>query len=354
MPNFASLPPDPTVADFRFDPPRFQAPAVADFLSGTYGIDGQLTPLSGERDQNFRLEAESGVAYVVKISGPRETGAAVDFQNRALEHIRCADPGLGVPRVVPTHAGAPRAAIAEGDGPAHHLRLLTHVPGVPLDSFDAPSEASLRAVGVLMGRMDRTLKTMPPPVPREFLPWDVMNGLAVMDGFRDRYLPSTLRDICMPFLRRFASETLPRLHDLPEQVIHNDLHAGNVLCDPDDPERLTGCIDFGDMVCRPTVMELSSALGEFAGIMPDFLAGCRAMLGGYRSEAEFSDTLLPLLYDAALARAVLCAQLAMFRRAHANNDPAIETVHLPGAVDAVRAIAAVDRRDFTDALAAAT
>ena len=347
-----SLPSTPTAEDFRFTPPRFAMGDAAAVLLENYGVRGSLTALAGERDQNFRVRAEDGTMFVLKLSSPQESSGAIDFQIRALDHIRHADEEIGVPRVVPTQDLKMRCSISDAGGAPHHVRLLTHVPGVPLDTFDGGSEDVLRAVGVLMGRVVRALEGLSPPERPEFLPWDVMNGLVVMDRFSRDYLPPSLENVCEPFLNRFATETLPQLHALPAQVIHNDLHAGNVLSDPNDPTRLTGCIDFGDMAYRPTVMELSSSLGEFAGTVTSFIASCQAMLSGFRAYAPLPNEQLPLLYDATLARAILCAQLAMFRLKHANLDPAIETTHLPCAISAVQAISSIDRRDFTAALMA--
>ena len=350
--NAVSLPSTPSADDFRFTPPRFAMVDAAALLLENYGLRGSLTALAGERDQNFRVCAEDGSLFVLKLSTPQESASTIDFQIRALEHIRKADGEIGVPRVLPTQDRKLRCSIADTGGVPHHARLLTHVPGVPLDTVDAPSEDVICAVGALMGRLVRALEGLPPPECPEFLPWDVMNGLVAMNPFSREYLPPSLKKLCDPFLNRFASETLPQLHTLRAQVIHNDLHAGNVLSDPDDPAKLTGCIDFGDMAYRPTVMELSSSLGEFAGTVPDFTASCRAMLSGFRAHAPFPDEHLPLLYDATLARAILCAQLAMFRLKHANLDPAIEAIHLPCAISAVQAISSIDRRDFATALMA--
>lgn len=346
-----TLPHEPTAEDFRFNPPSFPVQDIADLLLETYGIRGGLTALAGERDQNFRVVADDGRTFVLKISSPEETTEAIDFQIRALEHIRRMNAEIGVPRPVPARNGRLRCCIFDADGISHHVRLLTHVPGVPLDTFKAPTTDSVQAVGALMGRLVCALDGVTPPEKPEFLPWDVMNGLVVMDGFSDRYLPPALRDTCEPFLNRFASDSLPQLHALPAQVIHNDLHPGNVLCEPGNPARLTGCIDFGDMAFRPILMELASSLGEFAGAATDFVACSRAMLSGFRARVRLPDELLPLLYDATLARAILCVQLAMFRLRHANLDPAIETTHLPAAIDAVKAISSIDRREFAAALA---
>ena len=52
-----------------------------------YGIEGAVTPLAGERDQNCRIETADGTRYVVKIGNPSEPVPVVDFQIAALEHI---------------------------------------------------------------------------------------------------------------------------------------------------------------------------------------------------------------------------------------------------------------------------
>lgn len=323
---------------------------MQNLLSREYDLVGSLKPLPGERDQNVCVTIKGRAQFVLKIAGSSERRETIDTQIRALEEIRKRDATLGVPHVVPTLTGRLRTTILCDAGIEHHVRVLTYVPGVPLDMLDQRSEKTLRAVGVLMGRIVHALEHIAPPVTQDFLPWDVLNGLVVQDAFRQRNLPPELCEICNPFLDHFAAVSLPKLLSLPAQLIHNDLHAGNILCDPNDPTRLTGCIDFGDMVVRPSVMELASAFGEFAGAVPDTLECFKVMLQGFRTRADLPNDLLPLLFDASLARAILSAQLATFRVREANFDPAIETSHLPSAIRAVRSIAAVGRERFVAAL----
>jgi len=342
-----------TPEDFRFTPPDVPEDQIHDLLWKNYGVQGVLHRLAGERDQNIRVSTARGDTYVLKIAGPRERVETLDFQTAALDHIRREDANLGVPRVIATVNGELRTAVESNEGPALQARLLTHVPGVPLDSAEHLTEATLRSVGQLIGRVLRSLERFEAPVSQDFLPWDVLNGLVVRDEFREHNLPDCLEDLCAPFLDRFATESLPQLRALPAQVIHNDLHSGNILCDPQDTARLTGCIDFGDMVCRPALMELASAFGEFAGSFSDPLNDFRTVLEGVREHVELPDDLLGLLYDASLARAILCAQIATFRIREANVDPEIEASHLPWAIASVKAISAVGRDTFSSNLSQA-
>ena len=49
-----------------------------------YGLDAVATPLPGERDLNFRLDA-GGIRYVLKLHEPREDLA---LEDAVLEHLR--------------------------------------------------------------------------------------------------------------------------------------------------------------------------------------------------------------------------------------------------------------------------
>ena len=65
------------------------------------------------------------------------------------------------------------------------------------------------------------------------------------------------RALAQAFMTRFTDHVLPRLASLRAQVIHNDYHLYNVLVAPDDQARITGIIDFGDMLHAPLVGEVA-------------------------------------------------------------------------------------------------
>lgn len=336
----------PTVEDLRFTPPDFPLAELQSLLFDDFGIEGRLVQLAGERDQNVQVTTGSGSCYVLKISSAQERASAVDFQVKALEHIKQTDPGLAVPRHVRSKAGRLQTLIKSGNGLAHHVRLLTYLPGLPVAGFGPPSEALLQAVGNLIGKLCNALQDFDHPAAGDFMPWDIMNGLVVHETFIAGYLPRQHARLCAPFFDRFVSETLPRLSELPSQVIHNDMHLGNILCNPDDLTQLTGCIDFGDMVRRPTVIDIATSLGEIIGSVENPMTACRAIIAGFRQQASFPDAHLDLLYDGIFARAVLGVQLAEFRLAHANNDPDIAAKHLPNAISSLKAISSIDRKTF--------
>ncbi|MGV8951023.1 MAG: phosphotransferase, partial [Cypionkella sp.] len=68
-----------------------------------------------------------------------------------------------------------------------------------------------------------------------------------------------LRDLAEETLARFEAEIAPALPDLRWQVVHNDLNPHNVLTAPDDPDCISGVLDFGDMVATPLVCDVAIA-----------------------------------------------------------------------------------------------
>jgi Ser/Thr protein kinase RdoA (MazF antagonist) len=45
-----------------------------------YGLEARVTRLTGERDENFRLTADDGAEYVLKIANPAESPAETDLK----------------------------------------------------------------------------------------------------------------------------------------------------------------------------------------------------------------------------------------------------------------------------------
>ena len=70
-------------ADYlRLSPPQLSMDLLGPFLLERWGIEGELSQLSGERDQNIRVDAADGSRYVLKIASLLEDLVLVDFQTK--------------------------------------------------------------------------------------------------------------------------------------------------------------------------------------------------------------------------------------------------------------------------------
>lgn len=341
-----------TPDDLRFAPPSLGEALVAGFVERQWGLRGTLSRLAGERDQNFRLRLADGTSHVVKIASPLEDPALIDYQVRALLHIAERDPGLPTPRILPAISGQSTGELRAPDGQAHAVRLLSWVPGVPLSSTPALSLGAVRATGRLQGRLCRALADFRHPAEGHFMPWDALNGLVESAALRQGYMPPELERRCAPHLERLEHESLPRMRSLPAQVIHNDAHRGNILCDPRDPSTVTGVIDFGDLAFRPLVTDLATALTSFIGHAEDPVRVAATLLEGFRSVAAIDDSQLALLYDALLARAILSVQLLTYRVLHTVAPESLRTVDLAESLANLEVALSVDPERFFGGLRA--
>jgi hydroxylysine kinase len=103
---------------------------------------------------------------------------------------------------------------------------------------------------------------------------------------RDPALPDLGPDAAPGTRGRIAatSKVLPRLKLLRSQPVHNDFNSRNLLVDPEDETRITGIIDFGDLVHTALVADIAvGVIGQLATAqtadeaMLEFVGGYRAV-----------------------------------------------------------------------------
>ena len=230
-------------------PPPVLAPETALDLVQTYwGLNGTLSPLTSERDLNFRLTTPQS-RYVVKLANPAEPAAVTTLQTRALLHLQASD--LPVPRVTPTLTGATEVATAHGI-----LRLLTWLDGHPLH-LAPKSQAQRAAIGQIAARLTLGLQGFSDPAARQDLQWDIRHAARLRPLLP--HIAAGLRPLCAATLDRFEAQVLPHLSLCRWHVVHNDLNPHNLLTNPADPDQIAGILDFGDMVETPLVCDMAVA-----------------------------------------------------------------------------------------------
>lgn len=287
-------------------PPSLAAEDVQRLLRENYGVEGSLSPLVSERDQNFRVDTGSGPGFVAKIANAQEAAQVTEFQVEALRHLERAGCAVAVPRVIPTLDGEFVTSFMSGDD-RYRMRLVTWVPGSPLVGrrVDPPLAWSL---GESLARLDAGLATFSHAGERQELLWDMQRALEVRDGtkhVRDRELRARVGR-CFD---TFEHDALPVFPSLRTQVIHNDLNPGNVLVTDGDPARVAGIIDFGDMVRAPLVVDVAIAASYLRSDAADALAPAAALVAGFESVTPLDDDELALVHG--LMRTRLATTIVM-------------------------------------------
>jgi Ser/Thr protein kinase RdoA (MazF antagonist) len=86
--------------------PDFSIEQAKLLLAEHYGLDGTLSPLDSERDQNFKVSASDGGTYILKLVNAAEPLVESEFQTALLGHIGEHAPELPVPHIRKTVSGA--------------------------------------------------------------------------------------------------------------------------------------------------------------------------------------------------------------------------------------------------------
>ncbi len=280
--------------------------AVA-ILHQHYGLRGALTRLATEKDETFRVDGDDHRRYILKIGNPVEPQAEIDLQVAVLEHVALHDNAIPVPRVVSNRAGGLHARIRDRAGQSRPLRLMSYLPGTPLDS-QASTPLQREAIGAMLARLRLCMSNFEHTAAQRTLAWDVKNlpSLAYLaGGVREPGHCSQLER----GLERFES-IASRVGQLRTQVLHNDFSKSNIVVDPDTDQFVTGVIDFGDTVHTAIAIDVSTALlnqlPRNTGVLPegDFLADARDLLRGYLRVASLTDEELALVPHLVMARII--------------------------------------------------
>jgi 4-aminobutyrate aminotransferase-like enzyme/Ser/Thr protein kinase RdoA (MazF antagonist) len=295
--------------------PAFSTQEAEAIARRAFGIEASAHPLDSERDQNFHLLAEDGSEWVLKIANPAERPAILDMQTQALQHIAQIEPSLPIPHVRMTPDGTLFHEIDADDGRRFIVRVLSFVPGRLLDGATL-HPALLRDVGAMAARLARALRGFFHPAARHELLWDLTQAPALRK--RTHHIQEQARrGIVEEVLDHFDAKVLPQLKMQRAQVIHNDISELNTLV---EGNRVTGVVDFGDLIHAPLVCDLAVPIAELTREHPDPIAAAAEITAGYHAVTALEDDELRLIFDLACTRCAMEVVIANWRvRDHPEN-----------------------------------
>ncbi len=281
-----------TLKSVAAEPPNFNPVQVQLAVNEQFGLYGKLDPLVSERDQNFRLRASDGRNYVVKITSLAEDPLVTDFQIAVLLHLEKTRTS-GVPRIIRTLSGFDSGSMQPDAGGSAVLRVVTWLDGQLLSNVDVTPEIATD-FGRRLAALDIALADFSHDGDQQVMLWDIQRAAelrVLLDHIRDPGMQKLLQDV----LDTFEEHVQPIIPSLPRQVIHNDANSENVLLDSSG--RVSGIIDFGDMLRAPRVVDVSTAAAYLRSDDEDSLHLIAPFVTGYGQCSELVEAELDVLYD---------------------------------------------------------
>jgi 4-aminobutyrate aminotransferase-like enzyme/Ser/Thr protein kinase RdoA (MazF antagonist) len=298
------------------DAPRFDAESAQRMARELYHLDTVATPLTSERDQNFLLAAPSGERSVLKIANALEQVHVLDAQQAAMRRV--ASHAAFVPQPIENVHGALTHTVRGADGRSHLAWAITHLPGRPLGALRHRPASLLENFGEAVATLGGALAGFDHPAIHRDFHWDLANASLVIGEYRPLITEATLGHAIDAIAGRFGTHVRPLLATLPRRAIHNDLNDYNVLVTGElagsDEVRVSGIVDFGDMVYSYAVGDLAIAAAYMMLDADDPLVALAALVRGYVRVAPLAYDELRALFGLAAMRLCMSACLAAHQR----------------------------------------
>ncbi len=265
---------------------------LTEWLAEHHGISGQITPLVGDCDLNFKLSNEQG-DWVVKLS--QQDVNALSFQTQLLSHLTDLD--LSLPTIKPDSQGRPVTPL--GHDQFNSMRLMLWQEGNMWVDTTPHTEEQWQQLGQQAGALCAAMADFDHPGAHRTLDWDVAQGLWVHAHLSS--FDSAQSALIEGVLATFSSQK--KAYDaLPRQVIHNDLNDHNIVV---KDQQVTGFIDFGDAVYSQRINELAIVCAYAICGQANPLDAAVAVVKGFHRHCPITEDELSHLHNLIAMRAVI-------------------------------------------------
>ena len=269
--------------------PNFSNESIARILLELYGLKGDISPLVSFEDQNALIKT-SGETYVFKIANQKWTHEFLQMQTNVLGYLKERAPELVFPEIVKTFQGQ---SITYVDG--FGIRLLTYLEG-DLYTHTPKSPELYQDIGRFMGQFSAAMVNYSAEVEEgsDEL-WKLDNVMACKD-YLSEVIDADAKDRIARLFEVYEEKILPKLPGLRKAVIHGDANEQNILVAPDNPKKVSGLIDFGEMQWASQVNDLAITLAYSLLGEDDIAMASEKIIEGYDNEFKLLNEEREILY----------------------------------------------------------
>ena len=303
--------------------------SVADAASlDAAGLEAHLvvSELGSYIDQNFKVAVQADgagavlAAWVWKAANASESVKVVEAEHAVMARLRSggADLRAIVPAVVKATGG--EAVVVEPcakTGARHLTRMITFCSGTvfaKIPKEQKKARGTLAELGAILGRIDLALEGVSLDATVRFLRWD-LKAAGHIGAIVPFVVDEKHRASVTGWMEGFEDVCVPLLSTLPVQVIYGDANDYNVLVSQgsaDEAPKVTGMVDFGDIVTSPAVCELGIALAYFLMDLEgaeELLGAAATLVQAYHAVRPLASAELTMLWHLVAAR--LCTSITV-------------------------------------------
>ena len=230
-------------------------------LRQKFGIDAKLKCLDGEFDLNFMVTETSGQKYILKVMRADCASDLVDMQCAAIRSLE--KEKLPTPKIISSLSGTDYVVFDDEKGIPRLVWMITALDGICYANIKPQSLNFIYDLGIKSGVLSSALTDFNHPYLDRDFKWNLMQSNWIKDHL-NLIKCKLRRGILFEIIEQYEI-TLEYAQNLPHVAIHNDLNDYNVLATSSNlgGVKVSGIIDFGDMVRNPRICELAIA-GAYA------------------------------------------------------------------------------------------
>ena len=269
----------------------FSEETIQGLVKEHYGLNVTVKALNGYDELNFLLSNEKNEKYILKVSNESHPFPFLEAQINIIQHLKKSDISDCFQHFSINKQGEELTKIIR-DSKTYYIRILNFLEGTFwIDAKEKTSELH-HNLGSFLGSMDHALQDFSHPAMHRRYTWDISRASEAGDNLK-HILNHEKRRIAGYFLLQFDTEVVPQIHRLRHAYIHNDANDYNILV---QGNRISGLIDFGDMVYTALVNNLAIACTYAMLDEEDPLAVAASIVAGYHKTYALQEKELDLLY----------------------------------------------------------
>lgn len=270
---------------------------IIELVGKYFGLKVTARALQGYEELNFLLKENNGNKYICKLSPEPCPLDFLDARVKIIHHLSNSPLAKYFQWVLKSSDGPEVCKVTLMDR-TYYMRILSFLEGTFwVDLRDYTKELFL-SLGTFLAEMDNSLNDFSHPALKRHYEWDIANAMECendLGHIRDH----EKRRLVNYFLSQFRTEVIPVQPYLRKSYIHNDANDYNLLV---SNNKISGLIDFGDMVYSHLINNLAVACTYAMLGQPDPLQSASWVVQGYHLNCPLTEQEVQILYYLIAAR----------------------------------------------------